>query len=123
MTYKTIIIALTIAMTLTNASKAQAQHEATKDQQRVKDSTDTALAQEVQREKVKDDNRMADAKLDRKETKAKAKNAQRIENEANTAARESRYAVRSERKAQKSRNAANKQAEKAKNARIKSDKN
>ena len=87
------------------------------------DSNVMTPAQEAQVQNRNDENRMADAKLDRKETKAKAKEARRIENEANDAAHQSKHALKAERKAQKSRKQANQQAQKASNARDKSDKN
>ena len=88
-----------------------------------KDSVETIALREEQTQVTKDKNRMADAKLDRKQTQAKAENAQRIEKDANAAARESRYAVRAERKAQRSRKQADKQAHKAAQAREKSNNN
>jgi len=70
-----------------------------------------------------DEARMTDAKLDRKQTKAKSKDAKRVEQEASNAARESKSALRAEKKAQKSRKEATKQAKRASDARTKSDKN
>jgi hypothetical protein len=87
------------------------------------DSLETVSQKEIQAQKTKDENTMADFKHDRKQTKAKAKDAQRVERDANAAARESRAALRAEKKAQKSRKDANRQAEKASDARDKSDKN
>jgi hypothetical protein len=87
------------------------------------DSVDSATMKANQLEKTNDENRMADAKLDRKQTRAKAKDAQRVEQEANSAARESKAAVRAERRAQKSRKEATRQAKRASDAREKSDKN
>ena len=72
-----------------------------------KDSVETATLMEAQTQDTKDKNRMADAKEDQKRTKAKAKNAQRIESDANDAARESRYAVRAEQKAAQAREKSN----------------
>ena len=74
-------------------------------------------------ERRKNSENLSDLKSEKKETKAKAKEAQRVENEANDAARESKIAYRQERKAQRAREQANKQAKKAANARTKSNKN
>jgi hypothetical protein len=63
--------------------------------------------------KVDDENRMASAKLNRKQSRAKAKEAKRAENDANDAVSESKASVRAERRAQKSRRAATKQAKRA----------
>jgi hypothetical protein len=125
MNYKTIVITMTIAAALfcTTNVNAQEQSQMARSEHHDQDSVEMASLHEAQAEKIKDDNRMADAKLDRKQTRAKAKNAQRIENDADDAARESKYAVRAERRAQKSRRQANKQADKALKARAKSDQN
>jgi hypothetical protein len=124
MKYKAIIITMSVAAASLFASKTFAQDNTMSQVQRDhQDSVQTAKVTEARLETTKDENRMADAKLDRKQTKAKAKNAQRVENEASDAARESRYAVRAERRAQKSRKQANKQAEKAAKARDKSNSN
>ncbi len=66
---------------------------------------------------------LSDLKSEKKETKAKAKEAQRVEREANDAARESKIAYRQEKKAQRARKQADKQSKKAARARTKSDKN
>jgi hypothetical protein len=87
------------------------------------DSTESSNQKADQLQETNDENRMAEAKLDRKQTRAKSKDAQRVEREASSAARESRAAVRTERKAQKSRKEATKQAKRASDARAKSDKN
>lgn len=122
MKYK--IILLTVAAATFFAGQAFAQSvDMTEAQRDYKDSVETATYREAAVQTRKDENRMADAKRDRKETKAKAKKAQRIENDANDAARESKNAFRAERKAQKSRKQADKQAEKASDARDKSNNN
>jgi hypothetical protein len=71
----------------------------------------------------KDSETIADFRYDKKQTKAKAKEARRIEAEANDAARESKLAYRNEKKAQKLRKQADKQADKASQARDKSNRN
>jgi hypothetical protein len=75
-----------------------------------------------QQETAKDQERknsenLSKLRTEKRDTKAKAKEAQRIEAEANDAARESRSAYRKEKKAQKSRVQADKQAKKAAKAR------
>ena len=78
---------------------------------------------QAQAQKADDLEKMTDAKNDQSETKAKAKEAQRIEGEADDAAKQSKSALKSEKKAQKQRKQADRQAEKAKAARDKSDLN
>jgi len=123
MKYKTIILTLAATSLVASQAFAQTGNEFTQVQRDRQDSVETATHQEALVQNRKDETRMADAKLDRKETKAKAKEAQRVENEANNAARESKNALKAERKAQKSRKQANSQAEKASAARDKSNKN
>ena len=125
MKYTTMIIttAAVAASMFASHALAQASDDVTQAERQKKDSMETVTLREEQTQNTKDRNRMADAKLDRKQTQAKAENAQRIEKDANDAARESRYAVRAERRAQKSRKQANKQAEKAAEAREKSNNN
>lgn len=116
-------MAVGTASLFTSHAFGQTSDGMTQTERNKKDSVETITLMEEQTQSTKDRNRMADAKLDRKESQAKADNAQRIEKDANDAARESRYAVRAERKAQKSRKQADKQAEKAAQAREKSNKN
>jgi hypothetical protein len=99
---------------LTSELYAQEQQEVTQD--------DT-VAEQVKDQGVLDEERLSDAKSDKKATKAKAREAQRVESDANDAARESKDAYRSEKKAQKSRKKADKQAQSAEEARDKSDQN
>jgi ABC-type transporter lipoprotein component MlaA len=87
------------------------------------DSVESATLQADQLQKSNDETRMAEAKLDKKQTRAKSKDAKRVEEEASSAARESKSAYRKEKKAQKSRKEAPKQNKKAADARAKSDKN
>ncbi len=101
----------------------QEQNEVGKTQIGHADSLDAASQKEIQTRKAKDESTIADYRYDRNRTKAKAKEAQRVQSEANTAARESRYALRAERRAQKARRDADRQAEKASNARVRSDRN
>jgi TPP-dependent pyruvate/acetoin dehydrogenase alpha subunit len=124
MKYKTFILTLTFITASVITSKVQAQYrnESNNTELDRKDSLET-VRNEVKMQETKDENAIANAKADKKETKAKAKKAKRIEREANDAAKESKYALRSERKAQKSRKQANDQAKKASKAREKSDQN
>lgn len=107
----------------------QDQYERSEHQIAQRDSLNTADSlnriseQERQTSKAKDESTLADYKDDRIQTKAKAREAQRVESEANTAAKESRNALRSEKKAQRARRDADRQAERASKARIKSDRN
>ena len=71
----------------------------------------------------RDSNNLSDLKSKKRETKARAKEAQRVEGDANDAARESKIAYRQEKKAQRAREQADKQSKKAATARNKSDKN
>ena len=72
---------------------------------------------------VQDAESMKDLKQERAETRTKAKEARRVERDANDAAMESRNAYRTEKKAQRTRKNADAQAKKARKARDKSDEN
>jgi hypothetical protein len=127
MKFKTIIIlvlSLAALVLFTSESNGQERTEMSKGEQDRLDSLQTLYKRdEIRAQREKDENTIADAKQDKRETKAKAKEAQRIEREANDAARESRYALRTEKKAQKARKNADAQAKKALKARNRSDKN
>jgi hypothetical protein len=123
MKYKAITLTLAAVSLFAGQAFSQTSNDIMQTHRDRKDSVETATHQEALVQNRKDEDRMADAKLERKETKANAKEAQRMENEANDAARESKNALKAERKAQKSRKQANKQAEKAADARDKSNKN
>ena len=92
---------------------------------------DVTEASRIKREKAdsaihqqrKDSDHLSDLKTKRTETRRKAKEAQSVERDANTSAKESRIAYKSERRAQKARIKADKQAKKAKNAKDVSDNN
>jgi hypothetical protein len=122
MKYKNIIFTFAFGIFSVLACNVYGQDVNTQ-QRATRDSLETVSYHEMQAQNTKDKTRMADAKFDRKQTKAKAKEAQRIERDANDAAKESKYAVRSERRAQKSRRQADKQSEKATKARNKSNSN
>lgn len=81
-------------------------------------------ANERQAEQVEQDaESMKDLKQERAQTRTKAKEARRLERDANDAAVESRNAYRTEKKAQRTRKSADAQAKKARKARDKSDEN
>lgn len=107
----------------------QEQRERGEDQVAQRDSLNTADSlyqiseKGSQARKAKDESTLADYRYDRKQTKAKAQEAQRVQSDANVAARESRYALRSEKKAQRARRDADRQAERASKARERSDRN
>lgn len=86
----------------------------------LQDSTELAQTRNLQE---MNEERMADVKKERAQTRAKAKESQRVSGDAEDAAKQSRQAVRAEKRAQKSRERADRQAEKAEKARIKSDGN
>jgi hypothetical protein len=109
--------------TLSLCAQAQDRDTMSKSEISKMDSVEVATQRADQLQKTNDENRLNEAKLDRKQTRAKSKDAKRIEQDASNAARESRVAVRSERKAQKARKQATKQAKRAADARAKSDKN
>lgn len=117
------ILALTSTVLVSQSTQAQDRDTMSKAEISTMDSVETATIKADQLQKSNDENRLSEAKLDRKQTKAKAKDARRVEQEANNAARESKAAVRTERKAQKSRREATRQAKRASDARAKSDKN
>lgn len=125
MKYRTILFTFAVSgfLFLSIEMYGQNRNEMSKHEIARMDSVESATLKAERVQNTKDQNRMADFKQDRRQTKAKAKDAQRIERDANAAARESRNALRSERKAQKLRNAANRQAKKASKARDKSDNN
>lgn len=115
--------AIALLLTLPFVGQTQDRDTMSKSEIAKMDSTESSNQKADQLQTRNDENRMADAKLDRKQTRAKSKDAQRVEREASSAARESRAAVRTERKAQKARKEATRQAKRASDARAKSDKN
>jgi Skp family chaperone for outer membrane proteins len=78
------------------------------------------VAEDLKRQNSKN---LSELKSEKRESKAKAKEAQRVEDDANHAARESKIAYRKEKKAQRVREQADKQSKSAQKARTKSDKN
>jgi hypothetical protein len=125
MKYNKTIFAMLLAMTIcfTHAiGQDQTDPSSMADRQRV-DSLERISMTTLQAQKAKDESKMADAKLNKKQTKAKAKAAQRVEKDASDAAKQSKYAVRAEKKAQRARKKADKQEDRAAEAREKSAKN
>jgi hypothetical protein len=87
------------------------------------DSLQKVDIQVQEQQKADDKNAMDDAKSATIQTKAKAKEAQRVERDANAASVESKKALKMEKNAQKARKNADQQSQKASEARDKSDKN
>jgi len=117
------ILALNSILLLSISTNAQDRSTMSKSEIAAMDSVELATVKADQLQKSNDETRMTEAKLDRKQTKAKSKDAKRVEQEASSAARESKSALRAEKKAQKSRKEATKQAKRASDARAISDKN
>lgn len=121
---KTILSFTFGALSLFAFDVSAQQTEVSKEEYNRADSTKATYERDqIQTQRQEDVEKMTDAKNERSATKAKAKEAQRIENEANDAAKESKNALRAERKAQKARKQADKQAHDADDARKKSDQN
>jgi hypothetical protein len=117
------IAVLGLFLTVPFTMRAQDREDMSKKEIAKMDSVQFADARAEQLQKTTDETRMAEAKLDKKQTRAKSKDAKRVEQEATNAAHESKAALRAEKKAQKSRKQATKQAKKASDARAQSDKN
>src|SRR5687767_14373507 len=100
---RTIIRTLTLigVLLVTTGLSAQERTDMNKDESTRMDSLQAAYKkQQLKTENAQaDETRLADVKQEKEQTKAKAKEARRVEKEANTAARESRYALRAEKKA------------------------
>lgn len=126
MKYKKIILILTLtaASLFTFQGFAQSSQALSKNQyDSIEGSQADYKRDQVRTQKDKDAEAINDAKADKADTKAKAKESARIDNEAQDAAKQSKKALKTERKAQKLRNKADKQADKAETAREKSDLN
>lgn len=118
---KAVVLTLLLGSALFGANVTVAQEHSDSILSRADSIQATMETREAQ--EVKDRESISDLKQERAETKLKAKEARRIEREANDAATESRDAYRSEKKAQKARKSADAQAKKASKARDKSDEN
>ena len=126
MKYKTILsfLIVTAASLVTFELFAQPESSMSKVEHERKDSLESIHKRDqVQTQKAKDAEAMRDVKSEQAETKAKAKEADRIQDEAQDAAKQSKNALKTEKKAQKLRKQADKQADKAEAARDKSDLN
>jgi hypothetical protein len=117
MKLKTVILSLTLSAPVLFAGELLAQDQRADSIQAVNNAIEVKVQEE------NDAERLSDAKDERRRTKAKAKEAARVEREASDAARESKNALRTEKKAQKARKQADAQAKKASKARTKSEKN
>ena len=126
MKYKKILsfVVIMAASLLTLELFAQAESSMSKVEYNRIDSLQAIYKRDqAQTQKAKDTDAMQDVKAERAETKAKAKESARIDDEAQDAAKQSKSALKKEKKAQKLRRQADKQAEKAEAARDKSDLN
>ena len=121
MTLKTVILTSLLGSALFGVNVAVAQERS----ERILSSADSLQATVKTREaqEEKDKQSISDLKQEQTATKQKAKEARRIEREANDAASQSRDAYRTEKKAQKARKSADEQAEKASKSRDRSDQN
>jgi hypothetical protein len=126
MKFKTTILALalTTVSSFTIGVYGQSQPLLTRDEHQHLDSLETAQkANQAQLQDEKDKDNLSDMRKSKRETKAKAKEAQRLESDANDAARQSKNAYKTEKRAQKARKQADRQSRKATEAKRKSDNN
>jgi hypothetical protein len=126
MKYNKIILTSLVALALGFSHEAIGQDQPTPpsmDEKQRADSLERVSMATLQDQKAKDESKMADARLNKKQTKARAKAAQRVERDATDAAKQSKYAVKAEKRAQRSRKKADRQEQKAATAREKSDNN
>lgn len=122
MNLKTIILTLTLgALSLCTYNIYGQDH--TRTEHNSMDSIQKANKKMQEQQKAKDERTMENAKDASKETKARAKEARRVEQDASDASSESKKALKTEKKAQKARKNADEQAKKAVEAREKSDNN
>jgi len=124
---RTYVLLFSIAICIVAVSSVSAQDTTilTKEQNSRFDSLQKSHDDERTRSQqaVEDSENLSDLKSEKKITREKAREARRIEQEANDAARESRVAYKSEKKAQNARKQADKQSKKAARARVISDQN
>lgn len=117
---KLIICVLALGSIFLFSSGASAQDTAGMTKAEIRRMDSLALAKSV---KAQDQKTITDLKSEKNDSKVKAKEASRVKNEADDAARSSKQAYKAERKAQKARNQADAQAKKAAKSREKSDRN
>lgn len=120
MKIKVLICVLTLGSILLFSSGASAQEPAGMRKAELKRLDSLDLARGVQ---LKDQKTITDLKSEKNDSKVKAREATRVKNDADDAAKASRQAYKAERKAQKARKQADAQAKKAAKSREKSDKN
>jgi hypothetical protein len=124
MTNKTIFFTLTLAgLLLVSIVNGQGRNKMPRLELKRMDSLEVASLIRGSKEKVKEEKRMSEARSYAKQTKATAKHARMLQEEANDAGREARYARRSESRAQKARKQADFQTDIASKAGDKSDQN
>jgi hypothetical protein len=125
MKYKTTILTLTLSALSLFAYNLYGQErtEMSKLERDRMDSLQKVDLKVQEQQKAEDKVAIDNAKNASIETKAKAKEAQRVEREASAASNESRKALKMEKNAQKARKNADQQSQKASEARDKSDKN
>lgn len=87
------------------------------------DTSSLVTKQEVKQQQERDKQRMNDASAAKKQTQADARQTRQVNRDAENASKESKKAYKEEKKAQKARKNSTKQAEKAAQARKKSDSN
>jgi hypothetical protein len=125
MKIQSIICAVVISAATLISNKVSAQEESekmTRAEFRKMDSLKLADEQ-LQVNKSKDARSMSDLRSEKRNAKAKAKEADQVKRNADDAVKQSSDAYKSERKAQKSRRKADTQAKKAQKSREKSDRN
>jgi hypothetical protein len=121
-----LICTLALGSSLLFATNAVGQERSlmTKAEHERMDSLSVAFKKtQAKEQKDRDAKTMSDLKSGQNATKATAKEAARVEQDASDAAKESRNAYRTEKKAQKARKHADAQAKKAARAKDKSDDN
>jgi hypothetical protein len=127
MKIKLIVCAVVMGAALLVTSQVSAQDESdkmTKAEFRRADSLELANKNEQLRiRKNTDAKSISDLKSERRDSKVKAKEADRVKKEADDAAKQSKNAYKAERKAQNARKRADAQAKKALKSREKSDQN
>jgi len=87
------------------------------------DTSSLITKYEAKQQKERDKQRLDDASVAKKQTKADARKTKQVNRDADNASRESKKAYRDEKKAQKARKNSSDQAEKAAQARKKSESN
>lgn len=120
-----LLFSVAIVLVAVSGVSAQDTTNLTEEQNSRFDSLQKSYDEEQTRSQqaAEDSESLSDLKSEKRLTREKAKEARRIEKEANDAAMESRRAYKSEKKAQNARKQADKQSKKADRARDISDQN